>query len=166
MEKKVKISTYSMVVTIIGFLVLVCLMIINLEHDQVILSYIIGGLLVVMCVMSLFFTPLSVSVDDTDLNINMTLRTKSIPIKSISSVMICPPTMAERRIFGSGGWFGYWGWFREPSIGKYFAYYGKASDCFLVRLKNGRQYMIGCVDPLSIMESINQRMSGKAIQTR
>lgn len=54
--------------------------------------------------------------------------------------------MAEKRICGSGGWFGYYGWFREPTIGKYFAYYGKASDCFLVRLKNGKNYVLGCED--------------------
>ncbi len=158
MVRKVKISTYSMIVTIIGFLVLVALMIINLNRDLCILSYIIGGLLVVMCVLALFFTPISVSVDDMYLNVNMTLRIKSIPLNSIESVMICPPTMSERRILGSGGWFGYWGWFRESSIGKYFAYYGKASDCFLVRLKDGRQYMLGCTDPLSIMECIDKKV--------
>lgn len=158
MNRKVKISTYSMIATIIGFLVFVALMIINLNHDEVLMSYIIGGLLVVMCVLALFFTPISLSVNDSALSINMTLRIKSIPLKDIESVMICSPTMSERRIFGSGGWFGYWGWFREPSIGKYFAYYGKASDCFFVRLKDGRQYMLGCTDPLSIMEFIDNNL--------
>ena len=158
MNRKVKISTYSMIMPIISFLVLVSLMIINLNNGQIVLSYIIGGLLIVLCGLSLFFTPITISVDDTDLNVNMTLRVKSIPLNSIESVLICPPTMSEKRIFGSGGWFGYWGWFREPSIGKYFAYYGKASDCFLVRLKNGRLYMLGCSDPLSIMECINKKM--------
>ncbi|MDE7421356.1 MAG: PH domain-containing protein [Muribaculaceae bacterium] len=158
MNRKVKISTYSMIMTIISFLVLVASMIINLNNGQIVLSYIIGGLLIVLCGLSLFFTPITISVDDTDLNVNMTLRVKSIPLNSIESVLICPPTMSEKRILGSGGWFGYWGWFREPSIGKYFAYYGKASDCFLVRLKNGRLYMLGCSDPLSIMECINKKM--------
>ncbi len=50
--------------------------------------------------------------------------------------------MAERKICRSGGFFGYWGWLSEPSIGKYFAYYGKASDCSLVELKNGKRYLI------------------------
>lgn len=158
MKRKVNISLYSMIMTIIGFVILVALMIINLNKDQVVVSYIIGGLLVVMCVLALFFTPITVSVDDTDLNVNMTLRIKSIPLKCIESVLICPPTMSEKRIFGSGGWFGYWGWFREPSIGKYFAYYGKASDCFLVKLKDGKKYMLGCADPLSIMEYIDQKL--------
>ena len=159
MNRKVKISTYSMIITIIGFFALVALMVVNLNNNHVIASYIIGFLLVVMCILSLFFTPISISVDKTDLNVNMTLRVKSIPLRSIKCVAICPPSMSEKRIFGSGGWFGYWGWFSEPSIGKYFAYYGKASDCFLVKLKDGRQYMLGCTDPLSIMEYIGKEIN-------
>lgn len=159
MNRKVKISTYSMLITIIGFSVLVALMILNLNNHHVISSYIIGGLLVVMCVLSLFFTPISISVDETYLNVNMTLRVKSIPLKKIESVALCPPSMSEKRIFGSGGWFGYWGWFSEPSIGKYFAYYGKASDCFLVKLKDGRQYILGCTDSLSIIEYIGKEIN-------
>ncbi len=72
--------------------------------------------------------------------------------------MLCPPTMAERRICGSGGFFGYWGWFKEPSIGKYFAYYGKASDCFLVELKDGKKYLIGCSNPSEVVSYINSRL--------
>ena len=122
MKRKVNISKYSMIITIIGFILLVASMIIYLNNDQEILSYIIGGLLVVMCVLSLFFTPVSVSVDESFLNVNMTLRVKSIPLQHIKSVAICPPTMSEKRIFGSGGWFGYWVWFSDPSIPKYFSY--------------------------------------------
>ena len=66
------------------------------------------------------------------------------------------PTMAKKRICGSGGWFGYYGWFSEPSIGKYFAYYGKASDCFLVTLKDGKKYVLGCESPDEMVEVINK----------
>ena len=64
--------------------------------------------------------------------------------------------MAKKRICGSGGWFGYYGWFSEPSIGKYFAYYGKASDCFLVTLKDGKKYVLGCESPDEMVEVINK----------
>lgn len=64
----------------------------------------------------------------------------------IAEVKLCQPTMGAIRICGSGGFFGWYGWFREGDIGKYFAYYGKSSDCFLVTLKDGRKYMLGCTD--------------------
>lgn len=158
MRRKVELSSYSIIITILSIGLLIGMMIYELKMGYDILSYIAGGMLILLCVMSLFFTPLSVSVEDGCLNVNTFLRSKSIPLRDIKTVRLCPPTMAEKRICGSGGWFGYWGWFREPSIGKYFAYYGKASDCFLVELKNDKLYMLGCVDPLSMMEYIAPRL--------
>ncbi len=158
MRRKVALSTYSIILSILAIVLLIGIMIYELKMGNEILAYIAGGMLVLLCVLSLFFTPQTVSVEDGCLNVNTLLRSKSIPLREIKAVRLTPPTMAEKRICGSGGWFGYWGWFREPSIGKYFAYYGKASDCFLVELKNEKLYMIGCVDPLSMMEYIDQQI--------
>ena len=102
---------------------------------------------------------MSISVDDKYLSVNRSLWPKRIPLNEIASIALCSPTMAERRICGSGGWFGYWGWFGERDLGKYFAYYGKASDCFLVTLKNGRKYMLGCKDPQSIVDFTGKKIS-------
>ena len=121
--------------------------------------YLIGACLILLCATALLYMPMSISVDDANLNINRSLRIKSIPLKEIKSVKLCPPTMAEKRICGSGGWFGYWGWFSEPSIGKYFAYYGKASDCFLVELKNGKNYLLGCADAPEMVKYISERIT-------
>ncbi len=156
MKRKVVLSTYCIILTIlvIGLLIAIMMVQLNLGHD--IIAYFAGGTLIVLCGVSLFFTPQSVIVEDGCVNVNTFLRAKSIPLRDIAGVALCPPSLTERRILGSGGWFGYWGWFREPSIGKYFAYYGKASDCFLVRLKNGKLYMLGCVDPESMVEYIRQ----------
>lgn len=67
--------------------------------------------------------------------------------------------MGERRVCGSGGWFGYWGWFHDRELGRYFAYYGKSSDCFLVRLRNGRSYVIGCQNPQTIIDEVCRKIS-------
>lgn len=160
MKHRVKISAYSTFVTIIGAVILVAIMIFKLNKDEEILAYFIAGALVMLCAAALFYAPMSISVDDKSLNINRFLRIKTIPCTAIKSVELCPPTMAERRICGSGGWFGYWGWFKEPSIGKYFAYYGKASDCFLVKLRDGRQYLLGCENPTPIVEFIKSKING------
>ena len=119
----------------------------------------IGACLILLCATALLYMPISISIDDTNLNINRSLRIKSIPLKEIKSVKLCPPTMAEKRICGSGGWFGYWGWFSEPSIGKYFAYYGKASDCFLLELKDGKKYLLGCTDAPEMVKYIAERIA-------
>jgi len=100
--------------------------------------------------------PLSISVDNNQLKINRMLQAKLIQIGEIKAIGLLSPTMAERRICGSGGFMGYWGWFCEPSIGRYFAYYGKASDCFYIELKNGRKYLLGCKNPQEIVGYIQQ----------
>ena len=156
MKRKVELSTYSIILTLATILIFVSGMIRCLHSGPEWLAYLLGGSLVLVSGFALFFTPLSISVEDGCLNVNMLLRSKSIPLREIQSISLCPPTMAEKRIFGSGGVYGYWGWFREASIGKYMAYYGKASDCFLLRLKNGKTYMLGCIDPLGMMEYINE----------
>lgn len=156
MKRRVKLSVYSIVVTAICIIVLLVCMY-NCRDNWGL--YAISACLILGCVMALFYMPLTISADDTNLKINRLLKAKGIPLKDVKSVTLCPPTMTERRICGSGGWFGYWGWMKEPSIGKYFAYYGKASDCFLVELKNGKRYLIGCTDAPAMVEFITSKIS-------
>lgn len=144
MKKRVDLSTWCLVMTAIGLIVLLFALYFS---TNIISTIIVIAALVILCGAALFYMPLSVSVDEENLNVLIPLRVKSIPLDEISSIELCPPTMAEWRMCGSGGWFGYWGWFREPSIGKYFAYYGRASECFLVTLKDGKKYMLSCKDP-------------------
>lgn len=156
MKKSVKLSTWCIAMTLIGLAVL---LIVLYCADNPVAKWIVVCAFIILCSTALFFMPLSVSIKDGGVNINRPLKTKSIPLNRIASAKLCPPTMAEKRICGSGGWFGYWGWFSEPSIGKYFAYYGKASDCFLVELKDGKKYMLGCEDAPAMVDFINSKLS-------
>ena len=159
MKKKVTISTYAMVMTIISLAILIGIMCAQVSRENLTMAYIIAAGLVILCTAGLYYSPMMISVDDTNLNIHRSLRIKPIPLKDITSIQMCAPTMGARRIFGSGGWFGYYGWFSERDLGKYFAYYGKSSDCFLVRLKDGRQYMLGCNDAQEVVKYIEARIS-------
>lgn len=153
MKKKVNLSTWCIMMTVIGLIVL---LVAFYFAKATLAIYMVVGALVVLCFTALCYMPLSISVKNGELNINRPLKIKSIPLSLITSVELYSPTMASRRICGSGGWFGYYGWFKEPSIGKYFAYYGKASDCFLVTLKDGKKYVLGCEAPDEIVEYINK----------
>lgn len=156
MKRSVKLSTYSVAVSAICVIVfLVCLY--NCRDNRG--MYLIGACLILLCGMALLYMPMSISVNDKELSINRPFKIKSIPLKEIKSVKPCPPTMSALRICGSGGWFGYWGWFSEPSIGKYFAYYGKATDCFLITLKDGKKYLLGCEDSPTMVEYIKSKIS-------
>ena len=76
-------------------------------------------------------------------------------MRNVESVELFMPTMGAIRIFASGGFMGYWGIFREGDIGRYYGFYGKASDCFLVRMKNGDKYVLGCENPKIMVDYIN-----------
>ena len=153
MKKRVNLSAWSSFITSLALIVM--LVALYNSHSRFGL-YAMSTAIIILTAIALFYMPMSISVKDGMLNINRPLRIKSIPLSQIESAAPCPPTMAEKPIFGSGGWFGYWGWFSEPSIGKYFAYYGKASDCFLVTLKDGKKYILGCDSPKEITDFIKQ----------
>lgn len=158
MKSKVKISTFSVAMTIITLIALITIMVARLERGHEITAYILAAIIVVSCVMPLFYTPMTISANDSEVSINFYLRTKPLRYSEIESVKMCPPTMAEKRLFASGGFFGYWGWFSEPGIGRYFAYYGKSSDCFLVTLKSGKKYVLGCENAPEMVSYIENHL--------
>lgn len=155
MKQSVSLSSYSFIISTIMIALLLGIIYFSHNHWTV---YLISGTLLLMCLSALLYMPLSISVDDAELCINRPLWIKRIPLSAISDVRLVSPTMAEKRICGSGGWMGYWGWFSEKSLGRYFAYYGKASDCFLVKLTDGRQYMLGCNNPATFVAYLSDRL--------
>ncbi|MBR5898743.1 MAG: hypothetical protein IKZ14_04660 [Muribaculaceae bacterium] len=162
MKQRVDFSTYSFVGTIITLGVLACVFFMPIEEVHDVKWWYIGwgSAVTILLTCSLCYCPLSVEVTDDAVVVNRALSfAKRLPLKSIRSVRVCPPTMGAKRICGSGGFLGYWGWFRERDLGKYFAYHGKASDCFLVTMKNGRKYMLGCRNSREMVDYINSRIS-------
>lgn len=156
MKKRVKLSSYCWIISALSTALMCGVFIYALKRpDNEWAVCILGGAIVFLFLFTLCYMPLSVSLDNESLNINRPLKIKSIPLTEIAEVRLCSPTMGAKRICGSGGWFGWYGWFREADLGKYFAYYGKASDCFLVTLKDGRKYMLGCKDAPEMVEAIN-----------
>ena len=119
MKQTVKLSTFSITLSALSLIVLLVSAYYCRDNWGL---YLIGALIIALMMLTLFYMPMSITCSADELLIQRSLRIKSIPLSDIQSVKLCPPTMAEHRLCGSGGWFGYWGWFSEPSIGKYFAY--------------------------------------------
>ena len=156
MKQQVILSTFSLIITVSSNALLIGLMFFNNPPVSVQIS--LGVIWGMTLLASLFYMPMSISVDKTAIYINRSLKIKTIPLQDVLSVRMCPPTMGTIRICGSGGFFGYWGWFKERDLGKYFAYYGRSSDCFLVELKDGRKYMLGCKNPQKMVEYITEKL--------
>lgn len=159
MKQAIRYSTYASVVTIVVLLALAATVVYGLLHFEPTATFYIATVCILVFVnIAIWYAPMSISIDDSTLSVNRSLRIKDIPLSDITSVRLCPPTMAARRICGCNGLMGYWGWFSEPDLGRYFAYYGRASDCFLVTLRDGRRYMLGCINAPDMVAAIRNRI--------
>ena len=118
MKKQVKFSTWSTMLSASAIIVLLYV----LKYTKDDMSYwciAIELMLIVLVAVTLFYMPLSVMLDNDYVTVKRPICSKRIPLADITEVKLCPPTMAERPIFGSGGFMGYWDRFREKGLGKY-----------------------------------------------
>lgn len=156
MKSNVRLSTYSLIITlaVTGALLAGCVV---TFHETAAFFWLLAILLVLVG-FSLIYAPISIYADDYEIGVRSVLRTHRIPMTDIESVELFQPTMGAIRVCASGGYMGYWGIFREGDVGRYEAYYGKSSDCFLVRMKNGDLYVLGCLNPQAMVDYINRRL--------
>ena len=158
MKANVKFSLFSKIITIVVFGLLVG---IGAYYASVGDSK--GIIVLIICLIlllpSLYYSPKSINVDDNTLTISTYLSKHKLLISNIESVDHYLPMKGNLRICASGGLMGYWGIFRGMDIGNYMAYYGKSSDCFLVRMKNGDKYVLGCENPYEMMDYINSQLA-------
>ena len=160
LKKRVRLSTWSIIMTIITMAILIGICVWQFSKtENEFFCWLLLFIVIVWSFCSLFYSPMYIVLTNDSINVETPIRVHRIPLDEIESVKICTPTMSEHRICGSGGYFGYFGWFREPSIGKYFAYYGMASQTFLIRLKSGRQYMLGCSDSKEMAKALSDELT-------
>ena len=152
MKSRVRLSWYAIILTLIitGALVAGCIVI---RHEMIGFCSILSILLIIV-VFSLIYAPVTIAADPANVSVRSVLRRMRIPIAEIESVELFQPTMGAIRVCASGGYMGYWGIFREGDIGRYVGYYGRSSDCFLIRMKNGDKYVLGCENPARMVEYI------------
>lgn len=153
MKQPVIFSAYCNLISY-GILILLGVGMICTWNDPV-KFWLLFGITLVLLLCGMWWGPVSVTADDGSLTVLRVMGGRTvIPYSEIEGIAPFQPTMGIRRICGSGGFMGHWGWFREWGADVYFAYYGRSSDCFLVTLRNGRRYVIGCRDPHSIIDTV------------
>ena len=146
MKQRVNFGTGNTVITILSIAILVAVMFIS--NPPLFEQILLGAILASIILSGLFYMPISVCADSNSIKVVRILKTRTIPMEQVKSVRVhIPSTLGTVRLCGSGGFMGFWGWFREKGIGRYFAYYGRAKDCFLVELHDGRKYLLGCNNP-------------------
>ncbi len=151
MTQKVKYSNYSIIVTA-AILILFVVGIIALKDNkeaQMLFCIILG----LTTMAGLYYCPQSVEVNKSGITPHRLMSNpKRFPTDDIVSIDTFYPSAGGLKLCGSGGFFGYYGYFHDIMIGTYFGYYGSRGHCFLIKLKNSKQYVIGCEDPVVLVD--------------
>lgn len=141
----VQLSKFAYITTLlINFFLIVCCALI---WDEKTGFWFICVIWLLLLIFGLLYGPTQIIANPKYILVKSRLLKQRIAMIEIESVELFQPTIGTYRLCASGGYFGYWGIFRDGTIGKYTAYYGKTSDCFLIKMKNGSQYVLGCQNP-------------------
>lgn len=155
MKSRVNLSIFSSVFTTLTIALLILAIYFSIGTNKFIPVCLIT---VALLGFAMWFCPMSISIDAKNVNINSPLHIKSVPLDKIAGVQRFQPTMGAIRKLGSGGFMGYWGLFTEGDTGSYTAFYGKSSDCFMITLKDGHKYVLGCNNPDGMVKAIKERI--------
>ena len=156
MTSKVQLSKFAYILTlIINIILIICCVSMIRETPE---FWIVFGLLTLLLFLGLLYGPTQIIANQDSIIVKTYLLKHKILVGDIESVELFQPTMGSIRLFASGGYFGYWGVFRDGCIGTYAGYYGKSSDCFLIRMKNGSKYVLGCQNPDEMVEYIQSQI--------
>lgn len=157
-SQKSKLAIRSVVITVLLALLLLGLGLYFLMFDEnsVFESYVLLGLLAAIFLCSLYFCPREINIDANNLNIVFPLRVKRVSLEEISKIEPYKVTMNFVRTFGSGGFFGWWGWFRNQELGKFMVYASELDHVFLVEIKSGKKYVVSCSDPETMCDEVRK----------
>lgn len=137
-----KWDTLAIVITIIFDAVLIWI-VADAYMNSLLLFEIIFLLVFVACAL---FVPLRLIVMKDTIKIIRPIGTVKIEMKDI----VCCHTIEDEKQFfdqiirtcGSGGVYGYWGYFRHKKYGKIRFFATHRKQCFLIKLKDGKYYAI------------------------
>lgn len=112
-------------------------------------------------IFALCFTPTDVYADDDYVRIRRPFKTRKIRMDEIESAEPYKVSKNPRGKFlkSSPKTFGHWGHYNDDNIGDYFAYYGKPDHTVLIKLKNGKKYVVGGSDSKQMSDYINSKIN-------
>lgn len=157
MKSKVKLSFYSLAITVIVYAIFIVGIFFSLNNADKLIPLVI--IFVGMVGTGLYYAPIAIEANDVSIKIKRVLKTKEIPYSEIYSFDRCVPSGGGLRLCGSGGFMGFWGYFNDIIIGNYFAYYGNTNQCILIKLNSGKQYVISCDKPNEMFLFLNNSLS-------
>lgn len=157
----VKWDNFTRIMTVFILIIYVALCVLLLLHTQSWRERIILYLLPLILFPCLFWAPNRIGLEKDRLVLRKLIGTFHIELNQIADVGVYDEKELNLRLFGSGGFLGYLGIFRNKSLGKYMAYVGDSSQAFWVKTKNGKCYMFSCEDRDLLLASIRKEIENE-----
>ena len=138
---------------------LILSMVFNAFQSSIIVLEIIS---LVFLISPSFFIPLRLVVDEDSLKIWRPVGKVKIPLEDIKSCTVIEDSRSifdkTIRTFGSGGLYGFIGHFKHDKYRKMRMFVTHTKQCFLIRTKDGRHFVISSPKREEIVEFISQRI--------
>ena len=115
-------------------------------------------LIIVILLVAFAFAPKELVIDDDKLVLVRRIGRRAIPLNRIRAVSNYTAGK-DIRLFASGGYFGYYGYFTNAAYGRYEAFVGSLKQAFAVTLKNGKVVVLSCSDAPSFITELRRRIS-------
>jgi hypothetical protein len=158
-KENVKWSTTVKTITLIASIALIIAeyyMIHSFCESAKTLNAVAAIVIALLIVYFLLEAPLSLEISETQLTLNKIRGNLVIEFSQIAHIDVYKPNFSELRLFGSGGFFGYIGIFRNSKTGNYRAYVGDYSQSFLIQTQTGIKYVLSCENRDAIVQTIKK----------
>lgn len=119
-------------------------------------------LMVFLFLLPMLFWPIRLKVSDDEIKIFRPVGPVKVPFADVKSVSFIED--GEQffdkliRTFGSGGVYGYWGWYKHEKHGKVRMFVTDMKHCFLVKLKNGKMFVVSSTKRQEIVKFIGENI--------
>jgi len=107
---------------------------------------IIAGIITlpVIIIVSILYTPRKIIRTDSAIYIKRIIGDVFIELDLIEDIQIYNPDKSELKIFGSGGFFGYLGKYKNSKYGNYYSYVCNYDEAVIIQTHNGDKYVFSC----------------------
>lgn len=102
-------------------------------------------------VVATLLSPKGYEVTDTELILTRLYKPIHIPLKGILSIdtVEAEDLKGAIRLLGGGGFYGYWGKFRDAKYGTFYMHVKKHQDMLYIKCNNGNQYIFQVNTPMA-----------------
>lgn len=163
MEKRINISwsTSVKIITVVSLMLIAGLLFYfakngYLRYDLMtsFLFVFVGGILVYFGVQA----PISLSLTQSAVVLNKVVGKVTLPYAEIQKIEAFEFSRDDIRVFGSGGFCGYIGRFRNKTIGNYSCYVGDTKEAFLIQTTNNHYYVFSCEEKEAVINEVNLKI--------